>query len=350
MELKEFYKKLRSFVDEDPTDKTDEELLYSLLSVIECVNIQAFRSRVNREGMENFMQLYGLRDKFRDIKRSLIANAEDFKEMIEKRTNDVEIGFNALYDYIDDDIQLSGLKYEKEELEKEITILRQSEEDFSSDESAGIEELNRALRACEEEEARIIEHQPLYQYCKDLDRLQSIEGSYEKLLALTTEAHSAIKDFLDEDTASSFLRKLDQDFRFGDIVDEVFKLFHDVLFKPGLTRPQLLLALNLQGPPVQLVNDSCKAAASVMIQSIASYYLKDDPAFQKEWEQKAPPQFSVPLSSYKSRKGDAKEENHIKDWKVGEKWVDFIIEFRRYLTELYKLKHPNSADWKAKSE
>ena len=149
MELKEFYEKLRSFVDEDPTDKTDEELLYSLLSVIECVSIQAFRSRVNREGMENFMQLYGLRDKFRDIKRSLIANAEDFKEMIEKRTNDVENGFNALYDYIDDDIQLSGLKYEKEELEKEITILRQSEEDFSSDESAGIEELNRALRACE---------------------------------------------------------------------------------------------------------------------------------------------------------------------------------------------------------
>ncbi len=25
MELKEFYEKLRSFVDEDPTDKTDED-------------------------------------------------------------------------------------------------------------------------------------------------------------------------------------------------------------------------------------------------------------------------------------------------------------------------------------
>lgn len=252
MDLKEFYEKLRSFIDEDLTGKTDEELLYSLLSVIECVNIQAFRSRVNREGMENFMLLYGLRDKFRDIKRSLLASAEDFKELIAKRTNDVEIGFNALYDYIDDDIQLSMLNYEKEELENEIAFFHQYEDGFGADESSGIEELNRALRACEEDMAHIIEHQPLYQYFEGLDRLERIEGSYEKLLALTIEAHSAIKDFLDEDTASSFLRKLDQDFKFGDIVDKVFELFHEVLFKPGLTRPQLLLALNLQGPPVQL--------------------------------------------------------------------------------------------------
>ena len=65
-------------------------------------------------------------------------------------------------------------------------------------------------------------------------------------------------------------------------------------------------------------------------------YPIDKDAFKKQW--------------IKDTKGDAKEENHIKDWKVGEKWVDSIIEFRRYLTELYKLKHPNSADWKAKSE
>ena len=352
MDLNVFYEKLESFVAEDPAKLSNEELFNSLSSIVHYVNTQSLNALIIEKGLKDAWSLFELRDRFKVIKRQLIVRKESIQDLVTKRMIEAESGFDALYDYTDDNIQLALLDDIEREIQEELNeLLSISLLDFEGNEWVDKEmnNLKQRLQEVEDERQRIYSHQPQYPF-EETGRLFQVESSYDDLLKLTLEAHSAIKEFLEEEPIIDFINELERGTQFFDIVEKTYDLFHDVLFKPGLTRFQLLRALQLQGPPVQLANGSCKAAASIMIKSIALYYLKDNPTFLKEWEQKAPPQFSVPLSSYRSRKGDAKEENHIKDWKVGEKWIDSILEYRRYLTGLYELKHPDSADSKAKSE
>lgn len=352
MGLNEFYKKLESFVAEDPAKLSNDELLESLRSLVDFLDSQSLVALINENGLKDVWSLFELRDKAKVIKRELIVREDSFHELVTKRIAEAESDFDALYNYIEDDIYLSALDYLEQDAKKELDHLLEIQLlDFEgkADVDDQINELRQHLQEYEEDRQRVYSHQPHYPF-EETEQLMEVERSYMELLELAQTAHSAIKEFLEDEPIIAFIRELEGGTRFFDILEKTYDLFHDVLFKPGLTRYQLLRALQLQGPPVQLANDKCKVAAALMIRSIAMYYLKDEPAFRKEWEEKAPPQFSVPRSSYNSRKGDAKEEQHIMDWNVGEKWIDSIIEFRRYLAGLYKLKHPGSADSEAKSE
>lgn len=342
MELKEFYERLESFVAVDPSKLSDEELLESLLPTIDCIDSQTLQGLINREGLKDVRSLFELKHKIRDIKRQLIANRDSFQNLVIQRIREAEAGFDALYDPLDDNIYLSAIEHFKKEAKEELCELYAKQlEGIDNDEREEIERRIHSLELTiveyEEDEHQVYAHQPQYPF-EEIERLEHAESSYNQLLELTVEANQAIKEFLEDEPSIHLLAKLKEDFLFADIVDVLFGLFHDEMFRPGVTKPMVLLALNCQESPLKLVNDRAQAAAAVVIDSIARHY-REDSSDLLEWEERVLSYWGLTAKSYSTHKDDADENEQEDDWVLGKKWRERITFFRQYLMDLNVFKH-----------
>lgn len=332
MDMIEFIEKLEVFVKKKPEKMSTEELLASLLSIICLVDVQTINCDVTRAGLDRTMSLHRLKDKLRDIKRELFMNHASINKLVMDRVFEAEAGFDSQYDYTEDYIDLVLLETLKREEKEKETEERLRTMDGLNDIIDPLAVLSPTIDFSKYDEAieRIFERQPHYPFEK-VKQLDSISDLYDNLVEAVCKMHNATIDFLSEDSPSSLWSALDNDLYFCDIVDVVFTLFSSMLFKPGLTKPQLLLAMNLQGSPLELADDRCKTAASAMISHIVQYY-KIDSAFLNEWEMRIPFYFGVSESTYYSHKKDYDEK------KAPEKWKNTLSSFHHFLEGLNELK------------
>ena len=329
MDLEGLYVELRSFLNKDYKSMTGAELLESLRSIVHIVDNCSVKSYVNAMGLNDPWSLYSLKSKIRDIKRELWVNDSFITQKIKQL--EVEFGskLDSLNDYVFDEITLDSINHRRELVKGEIEDLKKKAAAHNVDYSEDIAYLNQQLGQLDIEERIVYEGQPFY-LLDECDKMGQAAEEYSRLVKVVEEVNSAIREFLDEDSLSSFFNTIHEELLFADIAGVILKLFGSTLFEDDLTESQLLLALNLRGDPIELADDRSKSAVSALINVIVECYGLEQ-SFLKAWEQQIPNFFNVPVEYYFKHKKDIKHDDSYK-------WGKKLREFQQYLEGLNELK------------
>lgn len=308
-----------------------ENLCESLNSIKDEFFLDSFKDLLYQERCKDESLILRLRNRVSSIRKDVLSQKGHFEDTLNVRERD---GYShSLECYV---TFLDRFRSEEMELRDEETKLLDSPDTPAVRQR--LKQIKNSLRMFDVdykvtlEDMRQTIDDTEYNYAKEAKK------TYHRLLDLLNEVDKSIKELLEDEPSIRLLAKLREDFLFADIVDVLFGLFHDDMFRPGVTKPMVLLALNFQESPLKLVNDRAQAAAAVVIDSIARYY-REDPSDLLEWEERVLSYWGLTAKSYSTHKDDADENEPEDNWVLGKKWRERITSFRQYLMDLNVFKH-----------
>ena len=308
-----------------------EELCSRLNWIREDFSLESFKNLLYEEGCKDLNLILRLKNKVTAIRKDVLSHRGDFEDdLLTREVDGYYNSFECFEDYLD------SLRSQELSLRDKETRLLESPD--TPDVRQRLIEIKDSLKKVNEDfksahENMLPTHDDIeYNFAKEA------KETYHRLLDLLNEANKSIKEFLEDEPSIHLLAKLKDDFLFADIVDVLFGLFHDDMFRPGVTKPMVLLALNCQESPLKLVNDRAQAAAAVVIDSIARHY-REDSSDLLEWEERVLSFWGLSAKSYSSHKDDADENMKEDDWVLGKKWRERVTFFRQYLMDLNVFKH-----------
>lgn len=143
---------------------------------------------------------------------------------------------------------------------------------------------------------------PYEQYDNDDELIRDIKSSLEEGEALLPflpgfldraisnlgTVYEMIDHIYEQTDESLLVLDCSKELKYMDIIDKVYELFHDKLFRKHITKVQILMLLNNIGGHMDAVADKCKSSFAVMISIISLLYeLPEKHDIEKEKQREA---------------------------------------------------------------
>ena len=307
----------------------DYSLLSQLLSLLNTsIDTGKISKQIYKEGSMDPLSILRFHDEINSLRKELLAYQLDFEDEIGRKEWEIQIAIDPasadgpwLDPFPHPEPDLNELHERETALLYEKEALMRLPANVPSERS--LEEIDEELDSIEsvlEEHRRKIN---LEEDLKDLDNAKIAFRGIIKNISLISEASSA---FLSDSPYSLFKQRWDKDLRFADIVDVVYDLFKD-LFIDGLTKWQLLLAMNSQGEPFSIIKPDNLLNAAVLVHTIAHTYADAD---MPDYWKTVLPRFGLSVDYYSDR-GSEKS-------KLSKLMKERVKDLEAYIQGLNKLK------------
>lgn len=315
----------------------DYSLLSQLLSLLNTsIDTGKISKQIYKEGSMDPLSILRFHDEINSLRKELLAYQLDFEDEIGRKEWEIQIAIDPAsadgpwldpFPHPEPDLyelheRETALLYEKEALMR-LPANVPSERSLEEID----EELDRIESVLEEHRRKINLEEDL----KDLGDARIAFRGIIKKISMISESSSA---FLNDSPYSLFKERWDKDLRFADLVDVVYDLFRDI-FIDGLTRWQLLLAMNCQGEPINIVKpDGNILYAAVLIHTIVYTYNAVETRPNKnveEWGASVLPRFGITKEDYSDRGSEVKKLKGVRKKRIND--------LKEYIRGLNSLKH-----------
>lgn len=280
----------------------DPRQLYEILSLVHVfIDNERTSMQIYKEGSKDPLSILRFYGRVNDLKKKLLAHQMDFEEEIARREREIHVALNPAFadGFQFDPLPLPEPDYE--ELHKrEAALLYEKEELMSLPANAPsdrrLEEIDEELGRIESVREKSRRKSKLEDDLKDLDDARNaFRGIIKKFTLMSENAAEFLRD-----TPYSIYKEKENggmDLRFADIVDVVYDLFKD-MFIDGLTKWQLLLAMNCQGEPISIIKPDNLLNAAVLVHTIAHTYADAD---MPDYWKTVLPRFGLSMDYYSDR-------------------------------------------------